>query len=327
MMKKENIFISGFTFLKNATSLYYPFCESIKSILPLVDEFVIALGKGSEEDDTLAELEKIADPKIKIMHTEWDVAGYPTNTIYAQQTDVAKDACQGEWLFYLQGDEVIHEQDLEKIKNACLKYKDDARIEGFLFKYLHFYADYRLIQDNHAWYPREIRMLRNLPEIHSFGDAQSFRKIPQFDGKSYRDKKGTQKLKVVLLDAFVYHYGWVRPPRFMQKHNYSAAVSYHGEEKAKQMLAQQLIRYNYGPLGHLSTFKGTHPAVMSERIKAFDWGDTLNYTKQYAPEEPKQASLKLKNRLLTFIEKYILGYKNKSLGYRNWKIVKKEKSL
>ena len=35
--------VSGFTFLRNAQKLGYPFAQSIRSILPIVDEFVIAL--------------------------------------------------------------------------------------------------------------------------------------------------------------------------------------------------------------------------------------------------------------------------------------------
>ncbi|MGH7953853.1 MAG: glycosyltransferase, partial [Limisphaerales bacterium] len=36
--------VSGFTFLRNGQKFGYPFVESIRSILPIVDEFVVALG-------------------------------------------------------------------------------------------------------------------------------------------------------------------------------------------------------------------------------------------------------------------------------------------
>lgn len=42
--------LSGFSFVRNGIKLYYPVVETIKSILPLVDEFVIAVGKGDEDD-------------------------------------------------------------------------------------------------------------------------------------------------------------------------------------------------------------------------------------------------------------------------------------
>ena len=57
--------ISGFTFIRNGTILGYPFIESINSILPICDEFIIAVGPS--EDNTLARLRKIKSKKIKII--------------------------------------------------------------------------------------------------------------------------------------------------------------------------------------------------------------------------------------------------------------------
>ena len=44
--------ISGFTMGKNVQKLYYPIKQSIMSILPIVDEFVVALGDSDEDDET-----------------------------------------------------------------------------------------------------------------------------------------------------------------------------------------------------------------------------------------------------------------------------------
>ena len=57
--------VSGFTFIKNAEMLGYPFIESIQSILPIVDEFVIAVGKS--DDNTLEIIKSIKDDKIRII--------------------------------------------------------------------------------------------------------------------------------------------------------------------------------------------------------------------------------------------------------------------
>src|SRR5690606_9465568 len=94
--------ISGFTFVRNASNLYYPVRPSIESILPIVDEFVIALGDCDPDDRTREEIEAINSPKIRIIDTVWDLKKYPHGTEYAHQTDVAKAACKGDWLFYLQ---------------------------------------------------------------------------------------------------------------------------------------------------------------------------------------------------------------------------------
>src|SRR5436190_21159058 len=152
--------ISGFTFIRNGSKLFYPFAESIRSILPLVDEFVIALGEGDADDRTLQIIESIASPKIRILHTQWDLATYPNGTEYAHQTDLAKAECKGDWLFYLQSDEVIHENDLPAIQLACEKHLNDKRVEGFLFHYYHFWGDYDHYLPYHGWYEREIRIVR-----------------------------------------------------------------------------------------------------------------------------------------------------------------------
>ncbi|MCF8324485.1 MAG: glycosyltransferase family 2 protein, partial [Leadbetterella sp.] len=189
--------ISGFTFLRNAHKLYYPIAESINSILEIVDEFVVALGKGDENDNSLEILQAINSPKIKIIYTEWDLEKYPGGTEYAHQTDLAKWACSGDWLFYLQGDEVVHEDDLKVIKDACIKYNSDQKIEGLVFNYLHFWGDYEHYFSDHCWYKKEIRIIRNLPEIHAWKDAQSFRFIPDFDGNDYHRKRNTRKLNCI----------------------------------------------------------------------------------------------------------------------------------
>ena len=59
--------ISGFSFCRNAQKLYYPLAESIRSILPLCDEFVVAVGKGDADDRTRETIEGIGDPKIRIL--------------------------------------------------------------------------------------------------------------------------------------------------------------------------------------------------------------------------------------------------------------------
>ncbi|MEL6853091.1 MAG: hypothetical protein AAFP92_31565, partial [Bacteroidota bacterium] len=172
--------ISGFTMVKNADKLYYPIKASIASILPLVDEFVVALGDCDADDRTREEILSLASEKIRIIDTVWNLERYPNGMENAHQTDLAKAACSGDWLFYLQADEVVHEADLPKIKQACQRWLDDPQVEGLLFNYRHFWGDYDHYQDCHGWYPREIRIVRNDPEIHSWESAQSFRRIPDF---------------------------------------------------------------------------------------------------------------------------------------------------
>jgi hypothetical protein len=314
--------ISGFTMVKNATKLYYPIAESIQSILPIVDEFIVALGDCDPDDGTRKAIESIASDKIKIIDTIWDLHKYPDGMENAHQTDIAKALCSGDWLFYLQADEVIHEKYLKNIEEACEKYIDNSNVEGLLFKYIHFWGDYKHHQNAHGWYKNEIRIIKNLPEIHSWESAQSFRRIPNFDGIHYRQQEGTYKLKVVSIDAYVYHYGWVRPPKFMQKKKISLDTIHKGEERVKKMYAEKPKVFNYGPLGRVPEFKGTHPAVMSDMIKKFSWSEELNYNRsENDTNREKFKHDKWKYRFLSFLEQKVLGGREIG-GFKNYILLK-----
>lgn len=273
----EKMTISGFSFVRNADRLFYPVKESILSILPLVDEFVIAVGDNAPGDGTIALINSIQSPKIKIIHTVWDTATFPKATIYAQQTNVAMKACSGDWLFYIQGDEVVHEEDLSNIKQQCEKYWHDDAVEGLLFDYYHFWADYQHVNRSHSAYAQEIRIVKNMHDIYSYGDAQGFRRIPGFDMLNFRQKEHVYKLKVAKAHAHIYHYGWVRPPDFMMRKKQFANTLHHGQ--AKTEADYKAAMFDYGPVGRKFSFKGTHPAVMADRVKSFDWGHLLNYGK------------------------------------------------
>src|SRR5665213_914838 len=104
--------ISGFTIVRNAVKFNYPVVESICSILPICDEFIVNV--GDSDDGTLEMIKSIASPKIKIIETKWDMSQGPT--VLSEQTNIALKHCSGQWAFYLQTDEVIHERDLPNIK-------------------------------------------------------------------------------------------------------------------------------------------------------------------------------------------------------------------
>ncbi|MCF6183979.1 MAG: glycosyltransferase family 2 protein [Bacteroidales bacterium] len=315
--------ISGFTMGKNVSKLYYPIRESIESILPIVDEFVIALGDSDEDDNTEEIIKQINSPKIKIIHTVWDIVKFPNGTENARQTNIAKEACTGDWLLHLQADEVIHEKYLDTIKNACEKYIDNERVEGFLFQYKHFFGDYNHFQNAHGWYPKEIRLIRNKPDIYSFRSAQSFKRVPDFDKKNFRQSHGTFPLNVIELDAYIYHYGWVRPPEYMQKKTKSLDTIHKGKSKVAEIYKEKAPEFDYGNLSKLPVFEGTHPKVMENKIKEFNWADKLHYEKNYKPSRAKMKHEKFKSKLLTFISKKILGGKQ-LFGYTNWNIIGKE---
>lgn len=308
--------------VKNATKLFFPIKQSIESILPLVDEFVVALGNCDADDTTLQEIESINSNKIKIIHTIWDIEKYSRGTENAHQTDIAKNACSGDWLFYLQADEVIHQKYLPTIKQACESYLTDKEVEGFLFNYKHFWGDFNHYHYAHNWYPKEIRIIRNNPEIHSWESAQSFRRIPNFDGVNYRQQENTFKLKVINIDAYVFHYGWVRPPAYMTKKKKALDTIHKGEKIANKNYENVATDFSYGPLGKLKVYSETHPAVMKTWMEKFNWADKLNYTSKRKPNEQLHKHDKLRVKLATFIEQNILGGRQIG-GFKNYVLLKK----
>ncbi len=286
--------ISGFTIVRNAIKYDYPIVEAITSILPICDEVIVAVGKS--DDETLELIRSINSPKIKIIETVWNEKLREGGKVLADETNKAFAAVSNDsdWAFYIQGDEVIHEKYLPIIKQAAEKYKDDKNVEGLLFNYTHFYGSYDFVGDSRRWYRKEIRIIKNDKTISSYKDAQGFR-------------KNDEKLKVKLIDAFVYHYGWVKPPAAQQAKQQTFNKLWHDDEWMKKNVPD-VEEFDYSQTDSVASFKGTHPQVMQNRISKMNWKFSFDPTKKKLP---------LKVKLLMFIEK-TTGWK---VGeYRNYKI-------
>ena len=310
--------ISGFSFVRNGDKLYYPLTEAITSILPICHEFVIAVGKGDADDRTREKIAAIGDPKIKIIDTEWEEKYYQRGIINAMQTDIAQQACSGDWLFYVQADEVVHEKYLPVIKARCEELLPRHEVQGLLFRYKHFWGDYDHYHGGHGWYPFEIRIIRNLPTIHSFESAQSFRHFEPYENP--RQDYGTRKLKVARVDAEIYHYGWVRPPHLMQNKRKALATLHWGRKRAEQYYGQAPSYFDYGPLDRLKHFEGTHPKVMQERIKQLDWQDKLQHSGEPLKTRAPHKHERLKYRFISLLERMMGG--RQIGGFKNYHLLK-----
>jgi hypothetical protein len=225
-----------------------------------VDELVVAVAPGDPGDDTRGLVESIRDPRVRIVDASWDEGR--GQLAYSDMTNAALDACTGDWCLYLQADEVLHEDDHAAIRRRCEELLDDRRVEGMLFDYLHFFGDYEHVQRGQGWYPREIRLVRNRSGIRSVRDAQSFRRPPQ------------RRITVAPAHARIFHYGWVRHPRVMREKVETFWAHRIGPERASALYGGA-GPFDYGPLGRLARWDGSHPAVMRDRIARMDWGDRL----------------------------------------------------
>ena len=290
--------VSGFTFIRNAVKNDYPVVEAITSILSLCDEFIVALGNSDDQTEDL--IKAINSPKIKIINTVWDDSLRAGGAVFAAQTDIAFNAIStdSDWAFYIQGDECVHEDYLPVIKKEMENNLADPGIEGLLFKYLHFYGSYDYYGQSRRWYRREIRILRNNKSIHSYRDAQGFR----LDGR---------KIRVKLIDAYIYHYGWVKPPAGLKNKLLNFNTFYHDDEWIAENLPVS-FEFDYKNADRLIRFTGTHPKVMQKRIAATNWKLEVNLEKLHG-------QMTLRRRILQKIED-ITGWRISE--YRNYKIVK-----
>ncbi len=258
--------ISGFTIIRNAIINDYPALEAIKSILPVVDEMIVSVGKS--EDDTEELIRSIGSPKIKIVQSEWDLSQLPGGRVMAIETDKAMRhiSADADWAFYIQCDEVVHEKYHQSIISACNEQLNDKRIMGLVFNYVHFYGTYDYYGDSRRWYNKEIRIIRNDPRIYSFRDAQGFR----MDGK---------RLPCKLINASIYHYGWVKSPALMDHKLRNLSTNWMGKAMKERLENTEGI-FNYDEFDSLERFKGTHPQVMLKRISEKNWELDIDVTKK-----------------------------------------------
>jgi hypothetical protein len=287
--------VSGFSFIRNAQKYDYPIIEAITSILPVCDEFVVAVGKS--EDNTLEMIESINSPKIKIIKTIWDDSIRKGGQVLAVETDkafaqISKDS---DWAFYIQGDEVLHEKYHQAVRDGMLKWKDNPKVEGLLFNYLHFYGSYDFVGDSRRWYRKEIRIVKNRPGLRSFRDAQGFR----LDQKIMHVKP---------IAATMYHYGWVKPIENQQAKLQNFQKLWHDDNWVNKNSVKSSA-FDYSGIDSLRCYTGSHPMVMQKRIDSINWKFDFDPTKK---------NLGFKKKFLHFIEDKT-GWR---IGeYKNYKII------
>ena len=241
--------ISGFTIVRNASKFNYPVAEAIRSILPICDEFIVNVGYS--EDNTFEMIEQINDPKIRIIQTDWDVPS--TDDTLSYQTNIALEECKGDWAFYVQGDEVIHEKDLLKLKKLMKKYLNDDNVDVFRFRWLHFYGSYFRYRIDHGWFQKQDRIVRNNGEIESCVDAWKFQ------------RKDAKPLRMKQAECFLYHYGWVQTPETMTQRRVNAEQTYEMPELNNE---ERNKNYEFGDLNRFSSYFGSHPNVMKKKVES-----------------------------------------------------------
>lgn len=251
-----SIKLSGFTILRNIIKYDYPVKESIHSILPLVDELIIALGKSDDgTEEMLSDFDTPFKNKIKIHPYEWDDTLVKGGEVLSQATNFALSKISGNWGFYLQADEVIHEREYPTIKQD-IEIASRKGYQAVSFSYLHFKGDYQSIN---PWaYPREIRVIKNHEQIRSVGDACTFHVVDRpRHPLTYKS------------NCHIYHYGWVKHPTTMIKKSQYFESLYHGKAWADEKYNDMMENEIFDEVKICRIFNNSHPKVMNERVKNF----------------------------------------------------------
>ena len=284
--------VSAFTFIKNGQILGYPFIQSIKSILPIVDEFVINVGES--EDNTLELIQSINDPKIRIIQSKWNDNMHDRGYVYGQQKMIAQFNCTGDWAFYIEGDEIYHEDDLDKIRASMQAHVDNSEVEALVFDFYHFYGNANSYLDSPGWYRSEARIIKN--SIRSYAPDGLFWLVLD------SNKKGRYP-KAKHTGAHCYHYGWVRSEEQMNLKS-EKVQQYWGGEPAK-------IDYSQMDQSIIKEFTSTHPKI------AQDWLPKDKGIYQVDPNyEP--TNKQKKHRLMLKLEK-LFGLE---LSKKHYKLIK-----
>ena len=223
-------------------SMDFHFEESISSILPLCDEYVAVIGQS--DDDTLERVKAIGDPKIRIVETVWNENMNDRGFIYGQQKMIGMFHCTGDWAFYLEGDEVLHETELPTFRESMERYIDDPEVEAFYFDFFHFYGVPS--QVGIAGYRRAPRIIRN--SIRAIAPGGLYFVVMD------KNKKGRYP-KAMHAGGHIYHYGHVRAVERMNEKIRRVAKYWGGDPSVMRS-------YGHIDLAELRPFDGTHPAIV-----------------------------------------------------------------
>lgn len=297
--------LAGFTYVRNGFDYGVPFLESIQSVLPICEEFIVAVGDST--DGTKEAIMHLNNPKIKIIDTVWNMNLREGGKVFAQQANIALDHVTANWCLHIQSDEVFHEKELNNIITAIDANDGDENVEGFIQPFVHFWGGYDHIRNTRRVHNFEIRIFRNRIGVRSYRDSQGFRKYQSFEAYENGTEKG-EKLNVKKLDATVYHYTGIRSPDAYAKKVAMFQSYYNSAEGLEKIMSSH--DYQMHSVDRTIPFTGSHPAIMHAKVAAQDW--EYSYKKELSVWHKK-------DKYLQIVEDF-LGFK---LGeYKNYKLIK-----
>jgi hypothetical protein len=297
--------ITAFSYVRNGIDMGYPFLESMKSVLDIVDEFVMVLGDST--DGSREAILNLNSKKIKIKDTVWDMSLKTGGKLFAQQSNLGLAEMTGDWVIHIQADEVLHEDDGPKLLRYIEKFHANPKVEALLFPFLNFRGDYNHIHTGRKAHRFEIRAFRKNSLIRAYKDSQGFRKFSS--ESAYQQGEKGEKLRVVKIDVPIFHYNFVRSPQQMKDKTIFFQKFFHDGEELENKI-KSLKDFDYNQVDKLERFDGSHPKLMEPIIRQKNWDFVY---------DPSKANVSFRHRMLNKIEDWT-GYR---IGeYKNYKLIK-----
>lgn len=193
--------ISGLTIIRNALTNGYPIAEVIDNLALISDEVIVC--DGHSTDGTAEYLQTRTD--ITLYQDRWNLQSR-NGLEFANITNCGLERCNGDYVFYLQADEIMHPSDLLKLQELIRTGKYNAIFCDF--HHIRYDFDYAL----NAGYKSAIRAIRNKCGISSAYDGYSF--LGNID-------------PCFQSDVVIYHFGYVFLRNIFRKMINHADCFYH----------------------------------------------------------------------------------------------------
>ena len=187
--------ISGYTTTYNCMKGRYPFRESIASLLGFCDEVVVV--DGGSDDGTLDLLRDMADRDSRIVvHVQRRDWSHPRHAVFdGQQKALARAICTGDFCWQQDSDEVVHQDDYQKIRDLVAFFPVGAEL--IALPVVEFWGPTSKVRaDINPW---KWRLSRNLPHI-THGIPASLRRFDE-QGRMF-SAQGTDGCDYIRSDSF-----------------------------------------------------------------------------------------------------------------------------
>jgi glycosyltransferase involved in cell wall biosynthesis len=138
--RRKKMTISAFTMVTDGIKYGYPFIENIKSMLPLVDEYIII--DGGSTDGTRKAIESLNESKVKIVNdedTKWEYNWDFWRIIHNFNRGFQE--CKGDIVLCLDADYIIHEDSYDGLFQSFKDMINLNKIQSQYCRYNFMLAD------------------------------------------------------------------------------------------------------------------------------------------------------------------------------------------